>query len=117
MTSAVTTTGRPVRGLIVRPRVPRGLRSAAVTARSVTRPLGGLFAAEVISTTGTEMTAIALPWFVLVSTGSPARMGAVLAAEFVGMSVLGLWGGRIATVLGPRRMMLTSDLSRAALVA
>jgi MFS family permease len=76
-----------------------------------------LFAAEVISTTGTEMTAIALPWFVLVSTGSPARMGAVLAAQFVSMSVLGLWGGRIATILGPRRMMLASDLFRAALVA
>jgi MFS family permease len=85
--------------------------------RSASRPLSGLFAAEVISTTGTEMTAIALPWFVLVSTGSPARMGAVLAAEFVGMSVLGLWGGRIATILGPRRMMLASDLCRAALIA
>jgi len=75
-----------------------------------------LFAAEVISTTGTEVTAIALPWFVLVSTGSPTRMGAVLAAEFVGMSILGLWGGRAATVLGSRRMMLVSDLVRAGLV-
>ena len=83
---------------------------------TTTRPLTGLAVAEVISTTGTEMTAIALPWFVLVSTGSPARMGAVLAAEFVGMTVLGLWGGQIAGVLGPRRMMLASDLARAALV-
>jgi MFS family permease len=82
----------------------------------VVRPLGGLFAAEVVSTTGTEMTAVALPWFILVTTGSPTRMGAVLAAEFVGMSVLGLWGGRAATVLGPRRMMLASDLIRAVLV-
>ena len=57
------------------------------------RRLTGLLAAEVVSTTGTEMTAIALPWFVLVSTGSPTRMGAVLTAEFVGMSVLGLWAG------------------------
>jgi MFS family permease len=78
--------------------------------------LAGLFAAEVISTTGTEMTAIALPWFVLVSTGSSTRMGAVLAAEFVGMSILGLWGGKAATVLGSRRMMLLSDLIRAGLV-
>lgn len=80
------------------------------------RQLGGLFAAEVISTTGTEMTAVALPWFVLVTTGSPARMGVVLAAEFAGMSVLGLWGGRLATALGSRRMMLASDLVRAALI-
>jgi hypothetical protein len=81
------------------------------------RPLVGLLLAEVVSTTGTEMTAIALPWFVLVSTGSPTRMGAVLAAEFVGIAVLGLWGGRVATVLGPRSTMLASDLARAALVA
>jgi len=88
-----------------------------VTGRTrLARPLAGLLAADVISTTGTEMTAIALPWFVLVSTNSPARMGAVLAAEFVGMSVLGLWGGRAATALGSRRMMLVSDLARAALI-
>ncbi len=81
------------------------------------RALTGLFAGEVISTTGTEMTAVALPWFVLVSTGSAARMGAVMAAEFAGMALLGLLGGRAATTLGPRRMMLAADLARAALVA
>lgn len=81
------------------------------------RALTGLFAGEVISTTGTEMTAVALPWFVLVSTGSAARMGVVMAAEFGGITLLGLFGGRAATTLGPRRMMLASDLARAALVA
>ncbi len=87
------------------------------TGTRVARPLTGLFLADVISTAGTEMTAVALPWFVLVTTGSPTRMGAVLAAEFVGMSVLGLWGGRVATSVGDRRMMLGSDLARAALIA
>jgi MFS family permease len=72
--------------------------------------------ADLISTVGTEMTAIALPWFVLVTTGSPARMGLVLAAEFVGLAVLGLIGARVATVVGPRRLMLAADLSRAALI-
>jgi hypothetical protein len=81
------------------------------------RQLTGLLVADVISTTGTEITAVALPWFVLLSTGSPTLMGLVLTAEFVGMSVLGLWGGQAATWLGPRRMMLASDLARAALVA
>jgi MFS family permease len=86
----------------------------AATAR---RPLAGLVFADVVSTTGTEMTAVALPWFVLVTTGSPARMGIVLAAEYAGLSVLGLVGARVATAVGPRRLMLGSDLSRAALVA
>src|SRR4051794_5621603 len=94
------------------------LRSASVRRVSpVARGLSGLLAADLISTIGTEMTAVALPWLVLVSTGSAARMGAVLAAEFLGIALLGLWGGRIATVLGARRMMLVSDLARACLVA
>jgi MFS family permease len=82
----------------------------------VRRSLTGLLLADVISTAGSEMTAVALPWLVLISTGSPARMGAVLAAEFVGMAVLGLWGGWLATVLGPRRMMLAADFTRALLI-
>jgi MFS family permease len=84
---------------------------------SIRRPVAGLVTADVISTAGTEMTAVALPWFVLVTTGSPARMGVVLAAEFVGLTVLGLVGARIATVVGPRRLMLGSDLIRAVLIA
>jgi hypothetical protein len=36
-------------------------------------PLRALLAAEVISTTGAQMTWLALPWFVLVTTDSPAR--------------------------------------------
>jgi Transmembrane secretion effector len=80
------------------------------------RPLSGLLLAEVISIAGTEMTAVALPWLVLVTTGSPTRMGAVLAAEFAGMTFLGLLGGRVATAVGPRRLMLGSDLVRALLV-
>jgi hypothetical protein len=92
----------------------------AVISTSVTtvrRSLTGLVVADVISTTGTEMTAVALPWFVLVTTGSPARMGIVLAAEFVGLSLLGLVGARVATAVGPRRLMLGADLSRGALIA
>ena len=84
---------------------------------AVRRPLTGLILADVISTTGTEMTAVALPWFVLVTTGSPTQMGAVLAAEFAGLTLLGLVGGKAATALGPRATMLGSDLIRAALIA
>jgi MFS family permease len=40
----------------------------------------------------------------------------VLAAVFVGLTVLGVWGGRVATLVGSRRMMLGSDLARAVLV-
>ena len=42
-------------------------------------PLRALLAAEVISTTGAQMTWLALPWFVLVTTDSPAQMTLVMA--------------------------------------
>jgi predicted MFS family arabinose efflux permease len=62
------------------------------------------------------MTTVALPWLVLVSTGSPARTGGVLAAEFIGLTLLGLVGGRAAAALGARRLMLVADASRAVLI-
>jgi MFS family permease len=81
------------------------------------RAVVALLAAEVISTTGAEITAVALPWFVLVTTGSPARMGSVLAAGFLGMAVLGIPSGRVATSLGPRRTMLIADAACAPAIA
>ena len=87
------------------------------TGLAMARPLTGLAMADLISTTGTEMTAVALPWFVLTTTGSPARMGVVLAAEYAGLTLLGLAGARVATYTGPRRLMLSADLTRAALIA
>ncbi len=82
----------------------------------MTRPLTALFIAELVSTTGSEMASIALPWFVLITTGSAAKMGIVMAAEFLGMTVLGIPSGQVAARLGPRRTLLVSDLSRAGLV-
>ena len=82
-----------------------------------TRAMVALLSAEVISTTGSEITAIALPWFVLVTTGSPTRMGTVLAAGFLGMALLGIPSGRLATALGPRRTMLLADATCGAAIA
>jgi MFS family permease len=70
----------------------------------------------VISTTGSEITAVALPWFVLVTTGSPARMGSVMAAGFLGMALLGVPSGALASTLGPRRTMLAADLVSAPVI-
>src|SRR5262245_23820499 len=62
------------------------------------------------------MTAVALPWFVLVPTGPPTRAGGVPAAEFAGLSLLGLVGGGAAAEVGARRLLLGSDLARAVLI-
>jgi MFS family permease len=79
-------------------------------------PLAALLGAEVVSTTGSLMTLLALPWFVLTTTGSPARMGLVLAAGVAPMVLLSIPGGMLAGRLGARRTMLASDLARAPLI-
>jgi MFS family permease len=84
--------------------------------RERSRPLAALLAAEAISTTGSQLTLLALPWFVLVTTGSPARMGVVVAADLVPTVVLALPGGALAGQLGARRTMLACDLARAPLI-
>jgi predicted MFS family arabinose efflux permease len=77
------------------------------------RSLRALLAAEVISTTGAQMTWVALPWFVLVTTGSATRMSVVMGAELVGLALLGLPGGRLLGRLGARRTMILCDAARA----
>jgi len=79
--------------------------------------LRALLVAEIVSTTGAAMTALALPWLVLSTTGSPSRAGLVAAVEWLPMALLGIASGSVATRLGPRATMLACDLARAPLVA
>jgi MFS family permease len=81
------------------------------------RRIAALLAAEVISSTGTQMTWLALPWFVYRNTNSPQRMTWVIIAEVLPVAVLGFWGGAIAGRLGTRRTMLTCDLARVPIFA
>jgi hypothetical protein len=50
---------------------------ARTSGKRTLRPLGGLLTAIAVSLTGTRVSAIALPWFVLVTTGSATRTGVV----------------------------------------
>jgi MFS family permease len=81
------------------------------------RRVSALLGAEVISSLGTQMTWLALPWFVLRTTGSPQQMTWVIIAEVVPVGVLGFWGGAIASRVGTRRTMLVCDIARAPLLA
>ena len=80
------------------------------------RRLLALLVAEIISTTGSQMTWLALPWFVLVTTGSATKTSFVMAAELVGIGLLGLPGGRLLGRLGARRTMIVCDAIRAPLM-
>jgi MFS family permease len=80
----------------------------------------GLFAvlaAEVVSTVGTTLTALALPWFVLTTSHSPARSGFVMAAETAPVLLFGLVSGSWVERTGARAWMVLSDSCRAPLVA
>ena len=84
-----------------------GVKKTAVSA---------LVAAETISVLGTRMTYLALPWFVLVTTGSPGKMSLVLAAEILPMAILGIPSGSVVQRLGARTTMLLADASRGPLL-
>ena len=75
--------------------------------------VSALVAAETLSVLGTRMTYLALPWFVLVTTGSPGKMTLVLAAEILPMALLGIPSGVVVQRLGSRTTMLVCDLARA----
>jgi MFS family permease len=81
------------------------------------RPIAALITAQVISSLGSQMTFLALPWFVLRTTGSPTRMSIVLAVELLPIAVLGIPSGSVIAKLGARRTMLFADLARAPLIA
>ena len=80
------------------------------------RPLRALLVAEVISTTGAQMTWLALPWFVLTTTGSPSQMTIVIMAELLGLAAAGLPAGPFVQRLGARKSMLVTDVVRAPLM-
>lgn len=74
------------------------------------RPLYGWLASEVVSLTGTRVSMIALPWFVLTTTGSPSKTGLVALAEMLPMVLLKVLGGPIIDRVGARRVSITCDL-------
>jgi MFS family permease len=81
------------------------------------RSIVALLSAEVISSLGSQMTFLALPWFVLTTTGSTTKMGLVLAAELLPMALLGIPSGTVVARLGALRTMLACDLARVPLMA
>jgi MFS family permease len=80
------------------------------------RSLAGLVTAELVSLTGSAMTFVALPWFVLATTGSTAKMGWVLAAEMAPIAIFGIPAGTLISKLGGKRTMLLSDAARGPLL-
>jgi len=80
-------------------------------------PLYGLLAGSTISWFGTAMTAVALPWLVLVETGSASRTGIVGFAQMAPYVLLHATAGPLVDRFGARRSAIGGDLAAAALIA
>ncbi len=80
------------------------------------RSLTGLLLAEAVSLTGTRVSMVALPWFVLTTTGSATRTGLVAFAEMAPYVVAKAASGPWIDRLGPRRVSVTTDATSALVV-
>lgn len=79
-------------------------------------PMRGWLVAEAISLTGTRVSMIALPWFVLTTTGSPTRTGLVALAEMLPLVVLKVLSGPVIDRVGARRVGVACDAASMAAV-
>jgi MFS family permease len=94
-------------------RMAAALRSGPLAVRSFRLLAGGQFT----STIGDYCYAVALPWLVLSTHGSPVLLGTVLACYGVPRMVLIPVGGVLADKVGARTVMLAADAARCILVA
>jgi MFS family permease len=70
-----------------------------------------LLSAAGVSTLGTRMSALAIPWFVLAVTGSPAATGLVIFAEMGPYVIVQGLGGPLVDRIGARRMAIFGELA------
>jgi MFS family permease len=80
-------------------------------------PLVALLSADAISMTGNAAALVAIPWFVLQTTGSASKTGITAAAAIVPTIISGLVGGAFVDRLGYRVASIVADLSSCIAVA
>jgi MFS family permease len=77
------------------------------------RPLVALVVANTASLLGNVVAAVAIPWFVLVTTGSAARTGLAAFATTLPLALGAFFGGAVADRVGHRRAAVWSDVASA----
>ena len=80
-------------------------------------PLFALFAANAVSLTGNVAALVAIPWFVLQTTGSATKTGITAFAGLLPVVLSGLFGGVLVDRLGYRRTSIVADVASALAVA
>ena len=87
------------------------------TAATTRLPLAALLSANALSLVGNQLTYIAIPWFVLQTTGSATKTG--IAAFFTGIPALlaAFFGGPLVDRWGYQRTSVLADLASGVTVA
>ncbi|NIL42238.1 MFS transporter [Salinispora arenicola] len=80
------------------------------------RELIALVGADLLSNLGSRISILAIPWLVLETTGSPAKMGVVAAAETLPYLLSSALGPPLADRIGLRRTSILADLGSAGLM-
>lgn len=93
--------------------------NATATVRPVRgrRPLVLVLIAHGVSVAGNVATFVAIPWYVLQTTGSPARTGIAAGVAVVPAVLSSVFGGVVLDRLGLRRASVLADLASGASVA
>lgn len=73
--------------------------------------------ANAVSLTGNQLALLALPWFVLQTTGSPARVGLAGAVEAIGIIGSSFFGGALVDRIGFRRSSMLADVASGIAIA
>jgi MFS family permease len=81
------------------------------------RPLYALYAADVVSLSGNAVGLLAIPWFVLTTTGSAASTALAVFFNFLPVVIAAFFGGVVVDRLGFRTTSVVADLASAGAVA
>ena len=82
-------------------------------AKRAGRGFYGLLSANLVSMAGTSMSMLAIPWFVLATTGRPMEAGLVAFAEMLPYVLVQALGAPLVDRLGRRKTSIGSDLAAA----
>jgi MFS family permease len=81
------------------------------------RPLYALYVADAISLAGNAVAQVAIPWYVLTTTGSATLTGLVVFFNFLPIVLAAFFGGVVVDRLGFRTTSIVADLASSAAVA
>ncbi|MFE6175418.1 MFS transporter [Streptomyces sp. NPDC056464] len=88
----------------------RGWRRWAMDTRPLRRPAyRRLWSSTIVTTVGSQLTAVAVPKQVYDITGSSAWVGAASLAGLLPLAVFALWGGAIADSMDRRKLLLITN--------